>query len=111
MFNDKETATSLLSFIIERDVVRFDMKYLQMRILVVALLLCALPTFARRMGIQRQNVNVLFKTNNLETIARAADVLDVPLALLVGYVDEQDVFDLPVSEWLENVKGYCGEDV
>jgi plasmid maintenance system antidote protein VapI len=24
--------------------------------------------FARRMGIQRQNVNVLFKTNNLEII-------------------------------------------
>ena len=65
--------------------------------------------FARRMGIQRQNVNVLFKTNNLEIIARAAEVLDVPLGLLVGYVDEPDVFDLPVSEWLENVKGYCGE--
>ena len=44
--------------------------------------------FARRMGIQRQNVNVLFKTNNLEIIARAADVLNVPLALLVGYVEE-----------------------
>lgn len=54
--------------------------------------------FARRMGIQRQNVNVLFKTNNLETIARAADVLDVPLALLVGYVDKPDVFDLPIIE-------------
>ena len=54
--------------------------------------------FARRMGIQRQNVNVLFKTNNLEIIARAADVLDVPLALLVGYVDEQDVFSLPINE-------------
>ena len=52
--------------------------------------------FARRMGIQRQNVNVLFKTNNLEIIARAAEVLDVPLALLVGYVDEPDVCDLPI---------------
>ena len=51
--------------------------------------------FARRMGIQRQNVNVLFKTNNLEIISRAARVLDVPLALLVGYVDEPDVYDLP----------------
>lgn len=46
--------------------------------------------FARRMGIQRQNVNVLFRTNNLEIIARAAEVLDVPLALLVGYVEEPD---------------------
>ena len=54
--------------------------------------------FARRMGIQRQNVNVLFRTNNLEIIARAAEVLDVPLALLVGYVDEPDVFDLPIIE-------------
>ena len=51
--------------------------------------------FARRMGIQRQNVNVLFKTNNLEIIAKAADVLNVPLALLVGYVEEQDIYDLP----------------
>ena len=44
--------------------------------------------FARRMGIQRQNVNVLFKTNNLETISRAAEVLGVPLEMLVGYVNE-----------------------
>lgn len=51
--------------------------------------------FARRMGIQRQNVNVLFKTNNLEIISRAARVLEVPLALLVGYVDEPDIYDLP----------------
>lgn len=51
--------------------------------------------FARRMGIQRQNVNVLFKTNNLEIISRAARVLEVPLAMLVGYVDEPDVYDLP----------------
>ena len=34
--------------------------------------------FACRMGIQRQNVNVLFRTNNIEIIARAADVLEVP---------------------------------
>lgn len=53
--------------------------------------------FARRMGIQRQNVNVLFKTNNLEIIARAAGVLDVPLGLLVGYVDEPDVYEIPVE--------------
>ncbi len=47
--------------------------------------------FARRMGIQRQNVNVLFNTNNLEIISRAARVLEVPLALLVSYVDESVV--------------------
>jgi len=55
--------------------------------------------FARRMGIQRQNVNALFKTNNLEIIARAAEVLGVPLALLVGYVEEPEVYELPVPEF------------
>lgn len=54
--------------------------------------------FARRMGIQRQNVNVLFRTNNLEIIARAADVLEVPLALLVSSVEEPDVCVSPVLE-------------
>ena len=54
--------------------------------------------FARRMGIQRQNVNALFRTNNLEIIARVAEVLEVPLGLLVGYVEEQDVFELSRSE-------------
>ena len=57
--------------------------------------------FARRMGIQRQNVNVLFKTNNLEIIAKAADVLNVPLSLLIGYVEEQDVYEFPVREYHE----------
>ena len=53
--------------------------------------------FARRMGILRQNVNALFRTNNLEIISRAAEVLEVPLALLVGYVDESDVGYDPVG--------------
>ena len=57
--------------------------------------------FARRMGIQRQNVNALFRTNNLEIIARAAEVLEVPLALLVGYVAEPDMDELPVTELLQ----------
>ena len=54
--------------------------------------------FARRMGIQRQNVNVLFRTNNLEIIARAAEVLGVPLALLVGYVEEPDMEEYQLSD-------------
>ena len=57
--------------------------------------------FARRMGIQRQNVNVLLRTNNIEIIARAAEVLQVPLALLVGYVNEPDLDELPVTEYLK----------
>ena len=51
--------------------------------------------FARRMGIQRQNVNALFKTNNLEIMAKVSDVLHVPLSLLVGYVEEPEVRESP----------------
>ena len=42
---------------------------------------------------------MLFMTNNLEIIARAAEVLGVPLALLVGYVEEPEVYELPVPEF------------
>ena len=64
--------------------------------------------FARRMGIQRQNVNVLFKTNNLEIIRRAAEVLEVPFTLLVSYVNEPDVFDSQILESSLNEQGdYC----
>ena len=55
------------------------------------------------MGIKRQNVNVLFKTNNIEIIARAAGVLGVPLALLVGLVEEPNVDDVPLDALLENM--------
>lgn len=51
--------------------------------------------FARRMGIHRQNVDTLFKTKNLETIYKAAHVLGVPLGLLVGYVEEQELSVIP----------------
>ena len=51
--------------------------------------------FARRMGIHRQNVGTLLKTNNLETIYKAAHVLGVPLGLLVGYVEEQELSVIP----------------
>ena len=60
--------------------------------------------FARRMGIQRQNVNVLFKTNNLETISRAAEVLEVPFALLVGYVDDPDICESRMPMSVEDVQ-------
>ena len=43
-------------------------------------------------------MNVLFRTNNLEIIARAAEVLDVPLALLVGYVEEPDLEEYQLSD-------------
>ena len=66
--------------------------------------------FARRMGIQRQNVNALFRTNNLEIISRAADVLGVSFALLVSFVEEPDIFQLPVPERdVEGIDGDCAE--
>ena len=51
--------------------------------------------FARRMGIRKQNVNVLFKSKNIETIHKAAQVMGVPFELLVGYVEEPDLDDIP----------------
>lgn len=53
--------------------------------------------FARRMGIRKQNVKSLFKTKNLETIHKAADVLGMPFLLLVGYVEEPDLNDYPAE--------------
>ena len=47
--------------------------------------------FARRMGIRKQNVKVLFKTNDLRTIRRAAEVLKVPFELLISYTSEPDL--------------------
>lgn len=49
--------------------------------------------FARRMGIQRQNVKALFRSKDLRVIHRAAEVLEVPWEMLVGFVDEPDSFD------------------
>ena len=43
------------------------------------------------MGIRKQNVNILFKTKNLDTLFRAAKVLDVPLEMLIGYIEEPDL--------------------
>lgn len=53
--------------------------------------------FARRMGIQRQNVKALFRSPKLETIQRVADVLDLPLAYLIGYVKPIDFDEEPFS--------------
>ena len=52
--------------------------------------------FARQVGIRKQNVKVLFKTKNLETIYKAASVLGVPFAMLVGYVEEPDLKEIPL---------------
>ena len=53
--------------------------------------------FARRMGIRKQNVKALFKSKNLETIHKAASVMNVPFELLIGYVEEPDLSEIPLA--------------
>ena len=57
--------------------------------------------FARRMGIRKQNVKVLFKSKNLETIYKAAGVMGVPFEMLVGYVEEPDLSEIPIEPYEE----------
>ena len=52
--------------------------------------------FARRMGIRKQNVKVLFKSKNLETIYKAAGVMGVPFEMLIGYIEEPDLKEISV---------------
>ena len=53
--------------------------------------------FARQMGIRKQNVKALFKSKNLETIHKAADVMGVPFEFLIGYVEEPDLDAFPME--------------
>ncbi|MCR5017885.1 MAG: hypothetical protein K6A64_03730 [Bacteroidales bacterium] len=52
--------------------------------------------FARRMGICKQNVKSLFKSNNINTIYKAASVMGVPFEMLIGYIEEPDIFSSPI---------------
>ena len=68
--------------------------------------------FARRMGIQRQNVKALFRSKDLRVIHKAADVMGVPWIFLVGYEEEPDTYQLPMptyEEYLEFARQYPGE--
>lgn len=68
--------------------------------------------FARKMGIQRQNVRALFTSKDLRVIQRAADVMGVPWIFLVGYAEEPDVYQLPIpsyEEYLDFARQYPGE--
>ena len=46
--------------------------------------------FARRMGIHKQNVNLLFKTKNIVVLRKAAEVLGVSFELLVSHTKPMD---------------------
>ena len=49
------------------------------------------------MGIRKQNVKSLFKSKNLETIRKAASVMNAPFELLIGYVEEPDLSEIPLA--------------
>ena len=60
--------------------------------------------FAKKMGIKKQNVKILFKSKNLQTIRRAAEVMGVPFELLIGYTTEpslKDLENMPNDDWEE----------
>ena len=67
--------------------------------------------FARRMGIRKQNVKVLFKTKNLETIYKAAGILGVPFGMLVGYIEEPDLSEIPVAPYEEEEETITEDDI
>lgn len=50
------------------------------------------------MGIRKQNVKALFKTKNLETIYKAASILEVPFEMLIGYVEEPELHFFPPDD-------------
>ena len=60
--------------------------------------------FARRMGIRKQNVKVLFKSKNLETIYKAAGIMGVPFEMLVGYVEEPELNKIPIEPYENEVE-------
>ena len=57
--------------------------------------------FARRMGIRKQNVKALFKSKNLETIYKAAGVMGVPFEMLIGYIEDPDLSEIPFGPFDE----------
>lgn len=67
--------------------------------------------FARQMGIRKQNVKALFRTKNLETIYKAAMVMGVPFEMLVGYVEEPDLREMPIAPIVEDSDEIAEDDV
>ena len=67
--------------------------------------------FARQMGIRKQNVKALFRTKNLETIYKAAAVMGVPFEMLVGYVEEPDLREMPIAPIVEDSDEIAEDDI
>ena len=49
--------------------------------------------FARKMGVRKQNLNALFATKNVVQLQKAANVLGVPLELLISFTKEMPFAD------------------
>lgn len=67
--------------------------------------------FARRMGIRKQNVKALFKSKNLETIYKAAGVMDVPFEMLIGCIEEPDLTEIPLVPFEEEEGMFTEDDI
>ena len=67
--------------------------------------------FARRMGIRKQNVKALFKSKNLETIYKAAGVIGVPFEVLIGYMEEPDLSEVPIVPYEEDEEDLTDVDI
>ena len=67
--------------------------------------------FARRMGIRKQNVKALFKSKNLETIYKAAGVMGVPFEMLIGYIEEPDLSEIPFEPYYEEEEEISEDDI
>ena len=65
--------------------------------------------FARKMGIRKQNVKALFKSKNLVTIYKSAQVMGVPFMMLVGYPEKPDLSLFPEPQVEEY--GLCETDM
>ena len=67
--------------------------------------------FARRMGIRKQNVKALFKSKNLETIYKAAGVMGVPFEMLIGYIEEPDLSEIPFEPYYEEEEEISEDEI
>ena len=54
---------------------------------------------------------MLFRTKNLETIYKAAMVMGVPFEMLVGYVEEPDLREMPVAPIVEDSDEIAEDDI
>ncbi len=67
--------------------------------------------FARRMGIRKQNVKALFKSKNLVTIYKAAAVMGVPFEMLIGYIEEPDLSEIPDAPYEDDEAEITAVDI